>query len=231
MFKKDERFYRTSGMTMFIIGLIITLLSTIYMYSIPECKSQTISFIDGNGDNVTITANNSVITELMMILREGKPLTPPELQDIFNTNPAPSSITTTTTLRACVCEIPPCRCQPNICPDYGELTVKSIEAALQYHPNKGSFAYQSGAFDTKDYFLELFKIPGRPDYASRPALNIQGMLYKPDKNMEEVLLRRYMDDRGYYLLFNRTPDMQGRKRWTWNDGSCLSHILRVDFNE
>lgn len=149
-----------------------------------------------------------------------------------NLCPTTTSITqsTTTTTMACPptrdCPLPPqCVCEIcTRCPEY-KLGEDIITEALNAHATHGVSSYQSGWGDCRDYYLELFQVPGRPKFKSRPSMGYTPTWYDANKPDEDKVY--CFRDLGNYFILNRTPDQQGRKRWSWNDADCKGSVQTI----
>lgn len=82
--------------------------------------------------------------------------------------------------------------------------------------------FQRGFFEAKKRLLHILDI-GDLKYTEGPSTGASSLIYKPPVN--DTFCFRNIDN-GF--LLNRTPDMQGRKRWGWNDESCKSSVLRIN---
>lgn len=118
------------------------------------------------------------------------------------------------TIETCVtqttlpCPEPTCACV--------ELDAVTIQEALNAHPSRGVSSYQAGWMDAKDYYLELFDVPGRPKFKSRPSMGYNPVWYETEPD-DELISFRLTD---YCFTLNRTS-------WGWNDEQCLGSRLQV----
>jgi hypothetical protein len=152
---------------------------------------------------------------------------------VRTTSTVTTAASSTSTTTCPTCHIPDCKCECEICPkcptcNY-EFNKKQIDWMLNYKPNNfGSGAYQSGAFDCKDEWLEYFDIEGRPKFRSRPSPTGG---FKP-VNDDLICFK----DLGNYFIINRSTRVFNnslgeeieRKMWGWNDEKCKSSWLRVN---
>ena len=124
----------------------------------------------------------------------------------------------------CSCpDCAPCTCE--ICPKCPtcsfELDPVQVDWLLnKCKPKDGLSCYQSGYHDACDDVREFLEVPGRPKYKSRPSPT--GFI---DKDVTDDLY--CFQNLGERFILNRTPDQNGRKRWSWTDGQCVGSVLEV----
>ena len=126
-----------------------------------------------------------------------------------------------------MCKTEPCICDVcTKCPNCDfEPTPEQIDKALNYRQPSMSTAKQAGAMDAKDFYLELFDIPGRPKFRSRPSNYNPSLIY--DSGTQDTGTFTFTIDENFCFYVNRTPDMNGLKRWSWNDEKCKSSNIQI----
>jgi len=161
------------------------------------------------GASPTTIKLRSMTTTLKQVITTKPPTTTSTTQLPFNFTKTIIQ-TTTTTQPACGMRI----------------TKSQQDEMLNIRPKRGqSPVYQGGYFHAKEEILEILGLR-KNKYTEAPSRGIKDFYKQVDTEPETYCFRQYYDD-GYYFLLNRTPDMQGRKRWGWNDEECKKSVLKV----
>lgn len=172
-------------------------------YLIPPCKEYTITYFQ-DGENITVTSGNiTYINELVNMWEQGLVLKPQDfeaaLQQITTTTTTSTITSTSSTIDTTTTTTTTESTTTTTCLLYNPVV---IDEALNYHASTGTAAYQSGIADAKDYYLNLFKIPGRPKFRSRP-MNLAD-LPKPDRYYGGLVEDGLQDENFTYDFFNFT---------------------------
>jgi len=155
------------------VGYVLLMCCFMYylylVYTIPECRGCNLTF--DNGD--VVSGNCTEILEFKKPMKINQTALLPATCPVMICPTCHSESTTTQTTLPCTpTECPACVILD--CPTCLTLTDEVISQARNYKPKpSSSVGYQSGGYDCRDYYLDLFDIPNRSRFSSRPSMGLK----------------------------------------------------------
>lgn len=137
------------------------------------------------------------------------------------TCPPCPTITTQTTLPCPDCEICP-TCEVCTC----KLTPDVEKELLNWHltHSEAPVCQRCASLAKRELLGNILQLDGVAKYNEGPSMGAQYLLSGVPIEEETYCFQNL----GNYLILNRTPDENGRKRWGWNDEQCKGSVLRVN---